>query len=73
MKSESLVLGNACLTTVTLERVNTTVVIKHVLAQVCDNCGEAHLDDTTTRRVMEIAEAAVAAGAVVQVQEYVAA
>ena len=57
-------------TTLTLERGTPTAVIKHVPAQVCENCDEAYLDEATTQRVMDLAEAAVKQGAVVQVQEF---
>lgn len=34
--------------TVTLERDGTTLVFKNVPAQVCENCGEAYVDEATT-------------------------
>ena len=49
--------------TVTLERGATTVVIKHVPAEVCENCGEYYLSEEMTDRVLALAEAAVAHGA----------
>jgi len=60
-------------TTVTLERGNTTLVFKAVPAQICENCGEAYLDDATTAQVLEMAEKAVQAGVQVEVREYTAA
>ena len=60
-------------TTVTLERSETTLVVKGVPAEVCQNCGEAYVDEETTRRLLESAEAAVAAGVQVDVREYAAA
>jgi len=60
-------------TTVTLERSETTLVVKGVPADVCQNCGEAYVDEETTRRLLESAEAAVAAGVQVDVREYAAA
>ena len=32
-------------TTITLERAETTVVFKNVPAQVCENCGEAYVEE----------------------------
>ena len=58
--------------TVTLERGNTTVVFKHVSAQVCENCGEAYVDDAVTTRLLAEAEAAVKAGVQVEIREFVA-
>ncbi len=46
-------------TTVVLERGKTTVVIKDVPADICENCGEYYLSEERTARVMEMAEAAV--------------
>lgn len=62
--------GNA---TKTLERGETTIVIKDVPAFVCDNCGEKYFDDKTTERILEIAENAFKAGAEVEICKYKAA
>jgi YgiT-type zinc finger domain-containing protein len=61
----------AGLTTVTLERDGLTLVIKKVPAQVCDNCGEAYVDEETTGRLLETAEEMVQAGAQVDVRQYI--
>jgi YgiT-type zinc finger domain-containing protein len=58
--------------TVTLERGATTVVIKHVPADVCENCGEYYLSDEMTDRVLAMAEAAVAHGAEIEVLRFAA-
>ncbi|MEW6579568.1 MAG: type II toxin-antitoxin system MqsA family antitoxin [Chloroflexota bacterium] len=60
-------------TTVTLERGGMTLVFKNVPAQVCENCGEAYLDEATTARLLATAEEAARAGVQVDVREYVAA
>lgn len=59
--------------TVTLERGHTTLVFKGVPAQVCENCGEAYVDETVAARLLAAAEAAVAAGVQVEVRAYAAA
>ena len=59
-------------TTILLQRGETTVVIKGVPAEICDNCGEYYLSEETTRRVLALAEAAVAQGAEVEVLRYAA-
>ena len=59
--------------TVTLERDNTTLVVKGVPAQVCENCGEAYLDETTSAYLLTTAENAVQTGVQVEIREYVAA
>jgi len=58
--------------TVTLERGATTVVIKHVPAEVCENCGEYYLSEAMTDRVLAMAEAAVAQGAEIEVLRFAA-
>ena len=58
--------------TVTLQRGSTTVVIKEVPAEVCDNCGEYFLSEAITHDVLARAEAAVSKGAEVEILRYAA-
>jgi len=58
-------------TTITLERGDTTLVIKAVPALVCDTCGEGYTDGPTTDRVLEIGEQAAAQGVQVDVRRFV--
>lgn len=60
-------------TTITLERDSLTLVVKAVPAQVCSNCGEAYVDESVTRSLLETAEAEAREGAQVEVREYKAA
>jgi len=60
-------------TTVTLERGALTFVAKDVPAMVCANCGEVHLDSSTTEQVMRMAEEAAASGVQVDVRAFRAA
>ncbi len=59
-------------TTMTLQRGNATLVVKGVPAKVCDNCGEAYLDEQVTRGLMETAKQALNAGVQIDVREFVA-
>jgi YgiT-type zinc finger domain-containing protein len=59
-------------TTITLERGKTTLVFKQVPAQVCENCGEAYLDELTTQTLLEIAENAAQSGVQVEVRNFAA-
>lgn len=59
--------------TVTLERADTTLVIKGVPAQVCANCGEEYVDEETTARLLRTAEEAARTGVQVDVRQYAAA
>ena len=57
-------------TTVTLERGKATLVVKAVPARICDNCGEAYVDEEITRRLIGTAEEALRAGVQVDVREF---
>ena len=58
--------------TVTLQRGDTTVILKQVPAEVCQNCGEYYLSGTVTGQVMSKAEAAVKSGAEVEILRFAA-
>lgn len=60
------------ITTVTLERDNTVIVIKDVPAQVCDNCGEYYLAEDVSARIYDLAEEAVERKVEVEVMHYAA-
>jgi YgiT-type zinc finger domain-containing protein len=62
----------AALVTVTLERGPTTIVFKSVPADVCDNCGEEYVSETTTRQLLQEADQATRAGVQVEVRGFVA-
>ena len=57
---------------VTLERGSTTVLLRDVPAEVCDNCGEYYLSEETTRRVLALAEDAVRRGTEIEILRYAA-
>ncbi|MBM4031926.1 MAG: type II toxin-antitoxin system MqsA family antitoxin [Planctomycetes bacterium] len=56
--------------TVTLQRRRSTVIIKGVPGDVCENCGEYYLSDAVTERVLSVAEEAVAKDAEVEIVRY---
>ena len=58
--------------TVTLQRGETTVILKQVPADVCDNCGEYYLSSEVTAQVLEKAESAVRSGAEVEILRFAA-
>lgn len=58
--------------TVTLQRSASIIVVKKVPAKVCENCGEYTLSEEVTRKLMEIAEQAVAKNAEIEVLQYAA-
>ena len=59
-------------TTVVLERGKTTVVIKDVPADICENCGEYYLTEEMTAKVIEMAEEAVKHNAEIEVLRFAA-
>ena len=60
------------MTTVTLERDTTVIVIKDVPAQVCDNCGEYYLSEEVSSRIYALAEEAIKRKVEVEVLHYAA-
>ena len=60
------------LVTVTLERGSTTVIIKEVPGQVCENCGEYYLDQAVTEQVFSMAEDAVSRNTEVEIIRFAA-
>ncbi|MEA2692232.1 MAG: hypothetical protein QOJ16_1619 [Acidobacteriota bacterium] len=50
------------LTTVSLQRGDTTVIIKGVPAEICQTCSEYYLADLIARDVLALAERAVQSG-----------
>ncbi len=58
--------------TVTLQRGDTTVVLKGVPAEVCDNCAEYYLSENVAGVVLAKAEEAVKRGAEVEILRFAA-
>jgi YgiT-type zinc finger domain-containing protein len=58
--------------TVTLQRGSTTVIVKAVPAEICENCGEYYLDENITRQVLSMAEEAVKNPAEVEILSFAA-
>ena len=58
--------------TVTLQRGDTIVIIKEVPADICDNCSEYYLSESTTSQVLTKADEAVRHGAEVEILRFAA-
>jgi YgiT-type zinc finger domain-containing protein len=58
--------------TVTVQRGDTTVILKQAPADVCDNCGEYYLSSEVAAQVLERAESAVKSGAEVEILRFAA-
>ncbi len=59
-------------TTLVLERGKSTIIIKNVPAEVCDNCDESFISDSVSREVMELAERGVSRGIEIEIFNYAA-
>lgn len=64
---------HAGVASITLERGNTTVMFKHVPAEVCENCGEVYHDAAVTRSLLHQADLAARGGVEIDVRRYAAA
>jgi YgiT-type zinc finger domain-containing protein len=58
--------------TVTLQREQTTIIIKDVPAEVCKNCGEYYLSEAVTEKLSTRAEEAVKNGTEVEIFRFAA-
>ena len=59
--------------TVVLERNKTTLVFKHVPADICKVCGEEFINESVSVELFNAAKQAVEVGVQVDVREYLAA
>jgi len=57
---------------VTLQRGGTTVILKGVPAEVCENCGEYYLSQIISEQVLVRAEQAVTRGAEIEILRFTA-
>ena len=60
-------------TTVTLGRGESVIAYKNVPAQICDNCGEAYVNEQVSADLMAAAEQSVRDGVEFDVRRYAAA
>ncbi|MCI0551684.1 MAG: type II toxin-antitoxin system MqsA family antitoxin [Anaerolineae bacterium] len=58
------------LTVVTLQRDDSTLVIKGVPAEICENCGEYYLSDEIAQRLYQQAEESLEHGAEVEIGRF---
>ncbi len=56
--------------TATLQQGDTTIVVKEVPADVCNNCGEEYLSQEISAQLLKQAEEAVKAGIQIDVRKY---
>ncbi len=59
-------------TTVTLNRGETSIIIKQVPADICENCGEYYLSENISEQVLILAEQVIERHAEIEVLRFVA-
>ena len=59
-------------TVATLQRGETTVILKNVPAEVCDNCGEYYLSEGIADSLLKRAEVAAQQGSEVEILQFAA-
>ncbi len=57
-------------TTVTLEKNGSIIVIKHVPAHVCDNCGEKYVDSEISAELLKKGQEIINNGVEVDIREF---
>ncbi len=60
------------LTTVTIEREKTTIIIKEVPANICENCGEYFLNEDVLEVIEKLLDQAIQHGVEFEVLRYAA-
>jgi YgiT-type zinc finger domain-containing protein len=58
-------------TTVTLEKNGGALVVRHVPAEICENCGEAYVTAEVTRNLITSANQTLSTGVEVDIREFV--
>lgn len=58
---------------VTLEREGTTLLIKQVPAEICENCGEEFIGEAASTQLLQTAETAIRSGVQVELRQFAAA
>ncbi len=58
--------------TVTLQRGESLIIFKQVVAEVCENCGEYYLTEAVTEKLRQRAEKAVKHGVEVEILRFAA-
>ncbi|MSR77673.1 MAG: type II toxin-antitoxin system MqsA family antitoxin [Candidatus Omnitrophica bacterium] len=58
------------MTTITLEKGGSTLVLQKVPAQVCADCGEAYVDEKTAQQILENSREVLRVGVKVDIREY---
>jgi len=59
-------------TTLVFEKGRSTIIIKNVPAEICDNCDESFISENVSREVVELADKEVRKGIEIEILNYAA-
>jgi len=59
-------------TTLVFERGNSTIIVKNVPAEICDNCDESYLLENISRDVLELVNKEIGKGIEVEILNFAA-
>ncbi len=62
----------AGLTTLIFQREKSTIIIKSVPADICDNCSESFISEDISKKILDIADREVKKGIEVEILNYAA-
>ncbi len=57
-------------TTLVFEKGKSTIIIKNVPAEICENCGESFLSENVSQGILKLAEEGVSKGIEVEIFKY---
>ncbi len=60
------------LTSLSLDRMDVTIVVKNIPAEICENCGESYLSEEISARVLQEAEQSIKKNSQVEVLNFAA-
>lgn len=59
-------------TSIVLEREQTTIIIKHIPANICENCGEEYVSSEINQEILERAEKSFSRGIMLELLDFAA-
>lgn len=57
-------------TSLSLDRMDVTIVVKNIPAEICENCGESYLSEEISARVLQEAEQSIKKNSQVEVLNF---
>ena len=59
-------------TTLVFEKGKSTIIVKNVPAEICDNCSESYVSEKVARKVLDYAHRGVRSGIEIEILNYAA-